>query len=100
MYSYTKHDLSHLVIVGTANWCPRLKSGDEAKGLPGVGEKIAKKVDEILRTGSLEKLEKIRKYDDSTTLNLLCRVFGIGNRPHCIFFVKSSRILYALSTVM
>jgi DNA polymerase/3'-5' exonuclease PolX len=46
--------------------------------LPGVGEKIAKKIDEILVTGQLEKLKKIRKDDSSTAVNLLCRVFGIG----------------------
>ena len=28
----------------------------------GVGDKIAKKIDEILSTGKLEKLEKVRLY--------------------------------------
>ncbi len=46
--------------------------------MPGVGEKIAKKIDEILATGQLEKLKKIRNDDSSTAVNLLCRVFGIG----------------------
>ncbi len=56
----------------------RVKSGEDAKHLPGVGEKIGKKIDEILRTGGLEKLDKIRKDDSSTAVNLLCRVYGIG----------------------
>ena len=62
---------------------PRLKSGDEAKQLPGVGQKIGTKIDEILATGGLEKLDKIRKDDSSTAINLLSRVFGIG-RPSAL----------------
>ena len=37
----------------------RVKSGDEAKKLPGIGEKIAKKIDEFLETGKLRKLEDV-----------------------------------------
>jgi len=56
----------------------RLTSGDDAKELPGVGVKIAKKIDEILSTGKLMKLEKIRHDDTSIAINLLARVSGIG----------------------
>lgn len=38
----------------------RVKSGAEAKKLPGIGEKIAKKIDEFLETGKLKKLENVR----------------------------------------
>lgn len=38
----------------------RVKSGDEAKKLPGVGAKIAKKIDEFLATGKLRKLENVQ----------------------------------------
>nr|CAI5829552.1 unnamed protein product [Callosobruchus analis] len=37
----------------------RIKSGDEARKLKGVGEKIAKKIDEYLATGKLRKLENV-----------------------------------------
>lgn len=37
----------------------RIKSGDEAKSLKGVGVKIAKKIDEFLETGKLRKLENV-----------------------------------------
>ncbi len=63
----------------------RVKSGEDAKHLPGVGEKIGKKIDEILRTGGLEKLDKIRKDDSSTAVNLLCRVYGIGMQLSIVF---------------
>ena len=56
----------------------RVKSGAEAKSLPGVGAKIAAKLDEIISTGKLTKLEKIKADDDSNVLTLLTRVAGIG----------------------
>ena len=39
----------------------KIKSGDEAKALPGVGKKIGLKIDEFIATGKLEKLEKVLK---------------------------------------
>ena len=44
----------------------------------GVGEKIAKKIDEILDTGKLQKLEKIRSSDSSQAITFLTEVTGIG----------------------
>ena len=37
----------------------RIKSGEEAQKLKGIGAKIAKKIDEFLQTGKLQKLEKV-----------------------------------------
>ncbi|XP_043792123.1 DNA polymerase beta-like [Apis laboriosa] len=56
----------------------RIKSGQEAKKLPGIGEKIAKKIDEFLSTGKLQKLEDINKDENNIAINLLTRVSGIG----------------------
>lgn len=56
----------------------RISSGAEAKKLDGIGEKIAKKIDEILATGKLNKLEKIRSSDESKAINFLTEVSGIG----------------------
>lgn len=45
---------------GTLSALPeRVKSGEEAKKLPGIGIKIAKKIDEFLQTGKLQKLEDV-----------------------------------------
>ncbi len=44
----------------------------------GVGEKIAKKIDEILDTGRLGKLEKIRSSESGQAINFLTEVSGIG----------------------
>ncbi|XP_032457622.1 DNA polymerase beta isoform X5 [Nasonia vitripennis] len=56
----------------------RVKSGEEAKKLPGIGEKIAKKIDEFLETGKLRKLEDINKDENNVAINELTRVSGIG----------------------
>lgn len=56
----------------------RIQSGEEARKLKGVGDKICKKIDEFLQTGKLRKLEKIREDDTNTAINLLTRVTGIG----------------------
>ncbi|XP_022081994.1 DNA polymerase beta-like isoform X2 [Acanthaster planci] len=61
-----------------AKYPEKITSGKEAKKLDGVGEKIAKKIDEILATGKLEKLEKIRADDTNVAINLMTRVTGIG----------------------
>ena len=56
----------------------RVESGKEARKLPGVGEKIALKIDEILETGRLGKLATIRSDDTAAAVNTLTRVAGIG----------------------
>uniref|UniRef100_A0A3Q2ZPS6 DNA polymerase n=1 Tax=Kryptolebias marmoratus TaxID=37003 RepID=A0A3Q2ZPS6_KRYMA len=65
-----------------AKYPQKIKSGEEAKKLDGVGAKIAEKIDEFLQTGKLRKLEKIRNDDTSSSINFLTRVTGIG----CWFF--------------
>ncbi|XP_076162816.1 DNA polymerase beta [Ptiloglossa arizonensis] len=63
----------------TLNSLPyRVTSGDAAKKLPGIGDKIAKKIDEFLSTGKLQKLEDINKDENNVAINLLTRVSGIG----------------------
>ncbi len=55
-----------------------IQSGDQALKLNGVGKKIAKKIDEFLATGKLEKLEKIRADDGNRAINTLTQVANIG----------------------
>ncbi|CAG0887498.1 unnamed protein product [Darwinula stevensoni] len=56
----------------------RITSGNEAKSFPGIGDRIAKKIDEFIETGKLEKLEKIRKDDTHVAIQEMTRVMGIG----------------------
>ncbi|GBP44641.1 DNA polymerase beta [Eumeta japonica] len=56
----------------------RVRSGDEARRLPGVGVKIANKIQEFLTTGKLRKLETIRGDDNARAVATLTRVSGVG----------------------
>lgn len=56
----------------------RIESGEEARKLNGIGDKIAKKIDEFLQTGKLRKLENIHQDEDAQAISLLTRVSGIG----------------------
>lgn len=61
-----------------ASHSKRIESGEEAKKLNGIGEKISKKIDEFLQTGKLRKLENIHQDENAQALSLLTRVSGIG----------------------
>lgn len=56
----------------------KIQSGDEAKKLDGIGDKISKKIDEFLQTGKLRKLENIQQDEAAQVISLLTRVSGIG----------------------
>jgi DNA polymerase beta len=56
----------------------RIDNGMEAKQLKGIGEKIALKIDEFLKTGSVKQLDNIRNSDETNSINELMRVSGIG----------------------
>ncbi|KAJ8005744.1 hypothetical protein DPEC_G00121080 [Dallia pectoralis] len=77
----------------------KLKNGDEAKKLDGVGKEIAKKIDEFLQTGTLKKLEKIRNDDTSSSINFLTRVTGIGPAAARKFFDEGVKTLDDLKNI-
>uniref|UniRef100_A0A8C8FWN0 DNA polymerase n=1 Tax=Oncorhynchus tshawytscha TaxID=74940 RepID=A0A8C8FWN0_ONCTS len=74
----------------------KIKNGEEAKKLDGVGKEIAKKIDEFLQTGTLKKLEKIRNDDTSSSINFLTRVTGIGPAAARKFFDEGVKTLEGL----
>ena len=49
----------------------RIENGKEARKLPGIGQKIADKLDEMIETGKLKKLDNIRTDDTSIAVNNL-----------------------------
>eukprot|EP01147_Barroeca_monosierra_P010381 gene10381-2513_t len=55
-----------------------LQSGKEAQSLPGVGAKIAKKIDEFLSTGKLSKLENIHADPKAQAIQLIASIVGFG----------------------
>ncbi|XP_035022469.1 DNA polymerase beta [Hippoglossus stenolepis] len=77
----------------------KIKNGEEAKKLDGVGAKIAEKIDEFLQTGTLRKLEKIRNDDTSSSINFLTRVTGIGPAAARKFFEEGVKTLEDLKKI-
>lgn len=75
MHKYNAYRKAAAVI---AKHPTKINSGAEAQKLEGVGVKIAKKIDEFIATGKLEKLEKIRANSTNTAINELTKVTGIG----------------------
>uniref|UniRef100_A0A2S2Q9K8 DNA polymerase n=1 Tax=Sipha flava TaxID=143950 RepID=A0A2S2Q9K8_9HEMI len=61
-----------------AKYTTRIKSGEEARKLDGIGDKISKKIDEFLNTGKLKKLDNIRSDEGAVAIKDLTRVSGIG----------------------
>ena len=53
-------------------------SGDEAKKIDGIGVKISAKIDEILNTGSLNKLTKLQNDKELASIRLFQRITGVG----------------------
>lgn len=63
-----KHNAYRKAASVLASHPTRITSGDEARKLSGIGDKIAKKIDEFLQTGKLQKLENVRYYTNSSSL--------------------------------
>ncbi|XP_050347138.1 DNA polymerase beta-like [Nymphalis io] len=61
-----------------ASLSKRIESGEEARKLNGIGEKISKKIDEFLHTGKLKKLDNIHEDENAQIIGLFTRISGIG----------------------
>ena len=46
----------------------RISSGEEARKLDGIGDKISKKIDEFIQTGKLNKLEKVQYLQNTKSI--------------------------------
>ncbi|KAH3761946.1 DNA polymerase beta [Pelomyxa schiedti] len=68
-----------------------VRSGAEARDLSGIGVKIEKKIQEILDTHKLCKLEKFRNDERQVAINLLCRVPGFGPKA-AVRFVDQEHV--------
>jgi len=56
-----------------------ITSGKDALKLPGIGKKIADKIDEIIKTGKLHQVESLgEKLDFNNAINLFKKIWGVG----------------------
>jgi DNA polymerase beta len=51
---------------------------DDVKGVKGVGEKIKKKIEEIISTGSLQRVEKYKQTETYNVTEQLLNIYGVG----------------------
>jgi DNA polymerase beta len=55
-----------------------IRSAEDVKGLPGIGPKIALKIEEIIATGRLVAAERAAADPESKCMDVLLKVHGIG----------------------
>ncbi|KAJ3031203.1 hypothetical protein HDV00_008486 [Rhizophlyctis rosea] len=70
-----------------------ITSGAQALKLPGVGAKIAAKIDELLQTGKLERIERDSLDPKLSAIKLFERVLGIGHQNAIRFYEAGARDL-------
>ncbi|KAI0209690.1 DNA polymerase lambda [Lamellibrachia satsuma] len=55
-----------------------IKTWEEAKNLPGVGQRLADKIWEIIESGELRKLNELSGQEEVKAINLFANVWGAG----------------------
>ena len=53
---------------------------DQAESLPGIGASLAAKIEEIVRTNRLERLEYIRNNPEDVAIHTFVKIHGVGYR--------------------
>ncbi|TFY61660.1 hypothetical protein EVG20_g6972 [Dentipellis fragilis] len=70
----------------------RITSYDEARNIPGIGDKTALKIKEILETGELRRIE-IEHTDDLDVVNLFQGIYGVGQHIAYMWYSAGCRTL-------
>ncbi|CAD8086303.1 unnamed protein product [Paramecium sonneborni] len=70
-----------------------IKSSDDLKEMPTIGDKIKKKIIEIIQTGSLLKVQKLQGQEKNIAITQLSRVWGIGPTTATTFYFKGIKTL-------
>lgn len=55
-----------------------IRNVDDVEGLPGIGSKIIAKIEEIIETGRLKAAERVDAAPESTIMDTLLKIHGIG----------------------
>ncbi|KAK5580970.1 hypothetical protein RB653_000997 [Dictyostelium firmibasis] len=76
-----------------------ITSGIEAQKLDGVGKKIAKKIQEIIDTGELKKLNNQQKDETLTSIGEISKISGIGPKAAQKFFDEGIKSIKDLEKI-
>jgi len=74
IYQYRAYENIIEVLAGI----PKIKSADDVKGKPGIGEGALMKIAEYLKTGRMHELEEIRGNKKVAALLALEKIYGVG----------------------
>jgi apurinic endonuclease APN1 len=74
IYQYRAYENIIEAIAGS----PKIKSADDVKGKPGIGEGARMKIAEYLKTGTMHELEEIRGNKNVGALLALEKIYGVG----------------------
>lgn len=78
--SSSPEGISYSTAISAIIACPyKLRSGEEARALHKVGEKLALKVDEFLQTGRIKEADDLQHNERYQALKSLMTVHGIGH---------------------
>ncbi len=72
--------------------CWRIKSGEDARRLQGIGKRIAGKIDELLASGHISKLDEIRGDEVNKAVSELSQVSGVGMTNCLLKILKISLV--------
>ncbi|CAD8084561.1 unnamed protein product [Paramecium sonneborni] len=70
-----------------------IRSSEDLKEMPTIGEKIKKKIIEIIQTGQLQKVQKLQGQEKNIAITQLSRVWGIGPTTAATFYFKGIKTL-------
>jgi DNA polymerase/3'-5' exonuclease PolX len=70
------------------NYPKNIESGEEAKQIRGIGQSLASKIDEIVRTGTLAELNNVIPQDEekNKVIELFEKIERVGNKTACKWY--------------
>eukprot|EP01130_Rhizamoeba_saxonica_P008350 TRINITY_DN3375_c0_g1_i2.p1 TRINITY_DN3375_c0_g1~~TRINITY_DN3375_c0_g1_i2.p1 ORF type:complete len:506 (+),score=95.28 TRINITY_DN3375_c0_g1_i2:53-1570(+) len=69
----------------------KINTTEQVKRLYGIGDSISEKIEEILSTGKLRRVEEENNDEMTKTLNLFARIFGAGPKTARKWYAKGYR---------
>lgn len=83
--------------IASIKTCPfQIIEADQIADIPNLGDKIKQKIKELLETGKIEKVEKIKSQDIMKAIDLLSKVWGVGPQTAELLYQKGIRTIHDL----
>ncbi|XP_070540868.1 DNA polymerase lambda-like [Ptychodera flava] len=80
-------------IMALKNYPKEITSWEEANNIPGIGQKLADKVWEIVQSGHLRKIDHVCQGEDVATINLFNKIHGVGPTVARDFYQQGFRTI-------